>query len=477
MPDKLSPSEIKKELVRRKALKEFKTYFRLFPPKVDYLWGRHTYGIIKAIQEGIEKVERGESVYLNINIPFRHGKSDIVSRRAPGWILNKHPEWEVMLVSYAMELASDMSYESRNHYGEVGPIFGNTIAADMAARGKWKTSSGGGMYAAGLEGSITGKGAKVLIVDDYCKNRLDAESPTKRQKAWDSLTSDVMTRVDPVSMVVIMATRWGTDDISGRVINRNDPTHEDYDEDFPIFEHLVFGMESEHGANDWLFPERFSESWYKSQRAALGTYAYSSLGLQNPTQRTGNMLRADLVVELEPEEWEKMTAGVPFIRGWDIASSEKQTQKDDPDYTVGTKAAFHKGSVFVADVQRGRWSTLKRDRVIKATAEADGITVPVHVEAVAGYVDTFRRIKDDLSKIAKVKKVTPDGDKVSRAANSIEAIFELGLVYVPKGAPWLKEWYSEYKLFPKVKHDDQVDSLLVAIYEKIVKNNRVVFST
>ena len=476
MSDTITLAEVKKEMVRRKALMDFRTYFKLFPPRPNYIYGRHTYGIIKAFQNALERVERGESVYLNISVPFRHGKSDISSRRAPSWILNRNPDWEVMLISYAAELATDFSYASRNHFGHSGPLFGNFLAQDMAARGKWKTDQGGGMYAAGLGGSITGKGAHALIIDDYCKNRMDAENENERDKAWASFTNDIMTRLAPIHLVCVTATRWGSDDLVARIQNRNNPKHKDYDEDFPVFENIVFGMESEYGKNDWLFPERFPEKWYRAQRSTLGKYGYSSLGLQDPTERTGNMLHAELVVELEPDEWEAKIKDVPFTRGWDLASTAKELIKDDPDYTVGTKAAFHKNEILVADVLRGQWSTLKRNKIIKTAAQGDGINVPVHVEAVAGYVDTFNTIKENLKGIAKVKKKNPDGDKVSRATNSIEPIFEISRVFVPKGAPWLTEWYSEFKRFPK-GHDDQVDSLMVAIYDKIVKNNRMSFST
>jgi hypothetical protein len=37
-------------------------------------------------------------------------------------------------------------------------------------------------------------------------------------------------------------------------------------------------------------------------------------------------------------------------------------------------------------------------------------------------------------------------------------MIESGFVYIPEAAPWLAEYLHEMMVFPKGKHDDQVDS-------------------
>ena len=167
------------------------------------------------------------------------------------------------------------------------------------------------------------------------------------------------------------------------------------------------------------------------------------------------MLRSDLV---------QIVGACPtwlrYVRGWDLASTEKERVKDDPDYTVGTLAAFDGESLWIADVVRGQWSALERDRRMMDTAKRDGPGVTVKIETVAGYKDTFTRIRGLLAGKASVRNTTPQGDKVSRAA-ALEPLFEACRVKI-LAAPWNAAWLAECAAFPKGKHDDQVDSLVLA---------------
>jgi len=160
-------------------------------------------------------------------------------------------------------------------------------------------------------------------------------------------------------------------------------------------------------------------------------------------------------------------------RGWDLASTGKERIKDDPDYTVGTLSAFEAKMrrLFIRDVARGQWTTLKRDMMMVETAKRDlqlGCA-RAHIEAVGGYVDTYNRVRNTLRGIATVRKIQPETDKVSRAS-ALEPIFEAGNVYVVK-APWNEAWQKEFLAFPGGKHDDQVDSLVIAVYDQIAKAN------
>jgi hypothetical protein len=38
-------------------------------------------------------------------------------------------------------------------------------------------------------------------------------------------------------------------------------------------------------------------------------------------------------------------------------------------------------------------------------------------------------------------------------------LIEQGLVYLPRGAPWLESLRQEIRMFPRGSHDDQVDSI------------------
>ena len=48
------------------------------------------------------------------------------------------------------------------------------LAADSQAANEWRTTAGGGYYANGLGGSITGKRANLILIDDPVKGLLAA---------------------------------------------------------------------------------------------------------------------------------------------------------------------------------------------------------------------------------------------------------------------------------------------------------------
>jgi len=451
------------EKAKRVAREQFPAFFGAFPPNKPYIYGRHTTHILWTLDKVVKDVERGRCRYLCLCVPFRHGKSDIASRRLPGWALIRNPKWEVILASYGAELAGEMSEDARANYRATAGNWGGAISRMHDKRTSWKTREGGAFFSAGLGGTITGRGGNLIVIDDYLKGRIVAESVAERHKVWESFGSDLMTRLAPVHAVVIVANRWHVNDLVGMIKQKNDPAKEEYDPKFPIFEMLRYPAQDKEG--NWLFPERFSEGWYESMKAAMGTYAWNAQAQQNPQPRTGNMLRADLVhfVDEFPEN-------LRFTRGWDIASSKKERASDNPDYTVGTKCAFKDGKLYVADVVRGRWTALKRDQVIKHTAERDGPGTKVKIEVVGGYKDVLEYAKFLLKGKASVSGLTVTADKVARAS-ILEPLFEAGMVYALRGN-WSDAWVDELNAFPGGGHDDQVDSLVVAAHDDIMSGGR-----
>jgi hypothetical protein len=99
-------------------------------------------------------------------------------------------------------------------------IFKSRLRADAKAKGKWMTEEGGGYTAAGAGGSITGKGFKIGIIDDLFKDRKEAASKTIRDNRWDWYRSAFYTRQESATAIIVIMTRWHTDDIIGRLLDK-----------------------------------------------------------------------------------------------------------------------------------------------------------------------------------------------------------------------------------------------------------------
>jgi predicted phage terminase large subunit-like protein len=456
----------------------FDQFFRTYPPSPDYLFGKHTIALIKELQIASETVERGECYYAVINMPPRHGKSDVCSRRYPAWHMSRNPDHEVILVTYGADLSLDLAHDVRKCFSEAGQHFGLRLSEDRNTLGAWRIEGHrGGMMAVGIGGAITGRGGSIIVIDDYCKNRAEAESETIRQSTWASFQSDIITRGAPAHAIIVVATPWHPDDLTGRIFVEMEKNPE-----FPQFKRIRFPAQAEDGS--WLFPERFTEKYYKAQKAFAGPYAWEALYQCDPKPRTGHFLRSDLVtiidaipetMRIEPEdddgEAKIVKRNLKYVRSWDLASSEKERVKDDPDYTVGTKVAYDGTNYFIVDVIRGQWTATERDNRIVAAAKLDGPRCTVKIETVAGYKDTFVRIKNRLRGKSTVRNSTPHLDKVARAS-LVEPAFEGKCVFLLR-APWNDDWITEASAFPRGKHDDQIDSFVIGAEELTSSRRRM----
>jgi predicted phage terminase large subunit-like protein len=411
----------------------------------------------------------GDTVCIQVNSPdslFLVGKSlvpthnsDLVSRYFPPYVFGKLPEREIILATYNQNLSNDMSRDARTimRDEDYQKVFDSRLAADSQSVEKWGIEGTSGKFqATGIDGGATGKGADILIIDDYLKGRKDAESGKIRDGQWSNFTGNLMTRLAPVHIVIVLATPWHVDDIIGRIENRCNPDHQDYDEDFPKCEIISFPARGDDYESGYLFPERFSEQWYRTQFATLGAYQAAGLLQCSPTVRGGNMLKVENVQVVE-----EMPADLQWVRFWDLASTEKERAKDDPDYTAGARVAVRfigeLPHLYIDDLRECQSEAPERDRMIVSTAKGDGAGTWQAVESVAGYKDAYTTLKKVLKGISTVHQVNVSGDKVVRAGE-IEPVFEAGHVHVKKSW-WTNRMIEQLADFPAGSHDDIVDSI------------------
>jgi len=449
-----------------------------------FIIGEHTLQICAAIDKAFENYRNGISSFLTIKVPFRHGKSDIGSRYLPAHFLGEFPNSEVLLASYSFGKSQEFSKFGRRlvrdteEYKELYPDI--ELAKDSQAVAEWEiTNKGeqtlGKAQFVGLGGSITGKGGSLIIVDDFCAGRQEAESSIKRDSTWNSFVSDVLTRRAPVSIVIVLATPWHKDDLFGRIKQK-----EIDDTNFPKFKELRFPAFSEKYTNNdnTLFPERFSRKWYDSQKASLGVYGTASLLQCEPTVKGGTLLKTDniQIVDNFPINENELV----FVRSWDLASSEKQRNSDDPDFTVGVKVAvtidtlklehgadIEAINIYIDDVIRGQWEAPKRNKIIIEAAIKDGDDVKIGVESFGPYKDAYTTLKDIIGNFRTIKKMLLPGDKIAKAS-ILEAPFELGRVWV-KRASWNTDFIQCLSEFPRSNHDDDVDATALGVH--LAKNS------
>ena len=139
--------------------------------------GRHTAAICDRLTRAAFDWLEGRSSYLLINCPFRHGKTDTVSRAFVPWFLgvcaDRQPD--VILSGYGSSLVEGISRQCQAimrsvEYRMVFP----SVALD-SSRGsadEWGVErSAGTVVSVGLGGAITGKGGHLIILDVFSSRR------------------------------------------------------------------------------------------------------------------------------------------------------------------------------------------------------------------------------------------------------------------------------------------------------------------
>lgn len=308
-----SPQEAAQEILSRRAARKNLLPFIEYT-KPDYTPAPHH----RLICEALEAIERGETDRLAIFCPPRHGKSEIASRRFPAWYIGRNPTRQIICASYSAELATDFGRDVRNIVGskEFGALFPVSLSADSQAADRWHTSDGGMYVAAGIGGSLTGRGAHAALIDDPVKDQQDADSETIRERTWNWYVSVLRTRLMPQGAIVLIQTRWNDDDLAGRILNSKEAARW----------HVIELPALKDGQALW--PESYPVEELESIRA-LDERKFSALYQQQPQPDEGTYFKREWFPFVKPDE----AAGHAYSTG-DFAVTE-----GDGDYT---EIATHK---------------------------------------------------------------------------------------------------------------------------------------
>lgn len=323
------------------------------------------------------------------------------------------------------------------------------------------TTMNGGRYTVSVEGTLTGRGAGLIIIDDPIKPE-SAMSDAERNSVNDWYRSTASTRHDnaDAGRTIIVMQRVHENDLLGHLLNIEGDRWEVLK--IPAIatttEEYRIGVE----ANDVFVrekgtvidPNRMGLSFVEKQRKLLGSINFEAQYQQIPTPITGNIVKREWVKEYE----EEARFGKPkaTILSLDPASGTS----DQNDYSVLTSWLIYDDLYLLSTVNRIRLEypdlvEFVYDRSFNSQAEH--LLVEYAGIGVGLYQDLRGRIP------GRVHKCPPKGDKASRLTG-ITSMIENGYMQIPKQErPWKAEFVRELLSFPNCRFDDQVDSMTQAL--------------
>ncbi len=299
---------MKKELARRRLL-DFILY-----TKPDYEVNWHH----KVICEYYERWAFGDIDRLMLFMPPQNGKTEIVSRRGPAWILGRNPNAKFVSCSYAADYAQGINRDVQRiidslEYKELFP--GTTLNEHnvrTSAHGNYVRNNdlfeivghGGRYKCAGRGGGISGNPMTHGNIDDILKGRSEADSPAIRKEAWGWYSGEFFSRQGKKAKQLITATRWNEEDLPGMLLKlaKENPDAPQWTViSFPAVAEEPIAPYDPRRPGDPLWPDRYPLAHLRQVRA-LSEFDWAALYQQNPHNDAYSIFKIDSMSKVDLSE-------------------------------------------------------------------------------------------------------------------------------------------------------------------------------
>jgi predicted phage terminase large subunit-like protein len=314
-----------------------------------------------------------------------------------------------------------------------------------------------------------------LIIDDPLRGTKDANSKTRRNAVWDFWEQDASTRLEPNGSVLIVASRWHLDDLTGRLLAQ-DANEEDADEPSDEkWETLILPALAEKDdplgrkEGEALWPDRYPRKRLLAIKARKSASTWNSLYQQRPTAPGGSIFKREnfrfydvlginggvsyyKLYNAQGNSWNVNASDCRVFLVVDSASSEKK----EADYTViGVWVLTPSYDMLLVDMWREQARAPKvRENIIRLYREWKCEFGAIEKNTVG--LPLLQALRDSGLTIMPVEARV---DKVTRA-DGAELRFASGQIHFPKNCMFRKELAAlieELESFPKGARDDCVD--------------------
>lgn len=477
---------LKEELYKRAAERSLYEFYQQAWPQMDpaeFSGNWHLQGIA----EHLEAVNRGEIKRLVVNVPPRSSKTKLISYAWPSWTWLQDkaplagPQVGFIFASYALNLSLEHAVGQRRlvkspwYQERWGERF--RILEDQDKQIKFENDVGGHRTTTSVDGTLTGRGAEIICIDDP-HNVVDAESKTTRESVIKWFREALPSRLNnqKEGAIVVVMQRVHEEDVSGAALEMG-------------YEHLMIPMEFDEGRKcvtsigwedpretdgELMWPDKFPRPVVDRLKTALDSYAYAGQYQQAPTPRGGGIIKREWWNEWENPDPNRKNHFPKF--SYVVASLDPAyTEKQENDYS-----AFSMWGVFhESEMHRGYNTPVLKPKVMLIWAWRDRLPLhelvqKVHNDCVKYRADTLLveakasgiSVQQEMRRMFStgdygIQMINPRGDKVARV-QAISHFFYDGMVYAPPKR-WAQAVVDQVSVFPKGAHDDDVDAMSQAL--------------
>ncbi|MBV9756364.1 MAG: phage terminase large subunit [Alphaproteobacteria bacterium] len=398
---------------------------------------------------------------LMLLMPPGAAKSTYASVLFPVWWFTRHPKSTIVAAAHTARLAAHFGRRARNLAAEYSAQLGYRLVRDERAAAGWSTDQGGSYYATGIGGTLIGRRADLVLVDDPVKSQRQAYSFAAREHIWDWFRSDLASRLKPGGRIVLIMTRWHQDDLGGRLLAEQLAGGDTWDcLRLPALAEEEDPLGRPRGAPLW--PEWEDAAALARKRATVGERVWAALYQQSPRPLEGLLFKTQAIATIaglpESDDTNVVVGRPAVVRAWDLAATS-EAERNDPDWTVGLRLRRDASGRFVVeDIIRFRSDPDQMEATILATARADGRCVSIAIPQDPGQAGKYqaRQLVRQLAGYH-IIATRESGSKVTRALPVASQVAATNLVILD--APWNRAFLEELRDFPYGSKDDQVDAL------------------
>lgn len=418
----------------------------------------------------------GKIPRLMVFMPPRHGKSELVSRRLPPYMLGRNPDEKIVLTSYASHLASSMNMDAQSVMDseKYQTVFPNSplLKKGMTFEGRTPKRTQdyveiadperrGSLKSVGVGGALTGFGFTKGIIDDPFKNREEADSETTREAVWKWYTSTFLTRQnDSTAGICLLMTRWHEEDLAGKLLDlaKKDPEADQWVVlTLPALAGDVPTNKNDYRkSGDALWPSRYPVSYLKKQKAA-DSRDWAALYQQNPFTEEGAILKKNYWRFYEEHELPRYLD--EQILSVDCAFKDLATS----DYVAIQVWARKGADKYMIDQYKEKLDFNETCDAILSMVQKYPHARAKLVEDKANGPAVMASMRRRISGFIEIE---PHGSKIERAF-AVSPQLRSGNVYLPVPEKCTKfnvdDFINECAKFPRGKHDDQVDACTQAL--------------
>jgi predicted phage terminase large subunit-like protein len=472
--------ELQRKLYQQSFWEFCKDAAAVLEPSTDWNWNWHHRYIAEKLQAEAKRIvnKKPKKKDLIINVPFRSSKSMMISIIFPLWFWTQKQDGQFINLSYSESLALDHSSKCQilmesewfqTHFPHIKLMKG------FQSKGDFRLETGGARFSTGFLGSVLGKGADIIIMDD--PNKPNANSSQELEQAIKNYNETIYSRLnDPkTGLRIIVQQRLHTKDLTGYLL-------ENFRRDY---EHICFPAQltedlspkelKQFYINDLLWNHRFDLNQLNTYKRSLGSNQYAAQLLQRPVSIGGSILKEEWFKTISLMDFNTMLENDGSIPEYQLIIDPAFTanqQTNDP--TAIMVCMNYKNHLYIREVLQV-WLEFG-DLIRKINTVADTYkTKKLYIEPKGSGVSIFQALKEQTL-LNVIKLPAPTDSKITRV-HSISPTIEAGrVILIDDSQLWVQNFIMECITFPRAKNDDMIDCLGYAVQNVLHKTHKLNYS-